>query len=212
MPTTLSQPDARRLPPLDLLRDLLGEDYGELALAEDGEEDLDLRDDVAGGRHFHRLARIEEGALHVDDEQRGLPRRELQVRIKRLGAIHEPLSQGARGSAKSDRLQWHSPRLRLARPRTQPSARLRLRLARPRTQPSARLRLRLELPRRYRKSVGDVADRLHAALVVHYHRHHVEAAVLLAQPLGPQIALRELAELVLLAGVHASLGRRRVLE
>ena len=50
----------------------LGEDDGEGPAPEELEERLDLRDDVAGGRHFHCLARIEEGALHVDDEQRRL--------------------------------------------------------------------------------------------------------------------------------------------
>ena len=55
-------------------------------------------------------------------------------------------------------------------------------------------------------------DGLDAALVVDHHGHHVEAAWLLAQALGPEIALRELAELVLFARVHSGLGRRRVLD
>src|SRR6266581_1859098 len=80
------------------------------------------------------------------------------------------------------------------------------------TQPSARLRLRLELPRRHGKRVRDVADRLDPALVVDHDRHDVEAAGLLAQALGPEIALRELAQLVLLARVHAGLRRRRILD
>src|SRR5206468_10012424 len=94
---------------------------------------------------------------------------------------------------------------------TQPSARLRRRLERS-TQPSARLRRRLELPRGNREGVRDVADGLDAALVVDHHCHHVEAAGLLAQTLGPEIALGQLADLVLLPGVDAGLGRRGVLE
>src|SRR5260370_5596172 len=68
------------------------------------------------------------------------------------------------------------------------------------------------LPGRHRKRVGNVANGLHAAFVVDHDRHDVEAAGLLAQALGPEIALRELAELFLLARVHADLGRRRVLD
>ena len=55
-------------------------------------------------------------------------------------------------------------------------------------------------------------DCLHAAFVVDDYRHDVEAAGLLAQALGPKVALRQLAELVLLARVDAGLGRRRVLD
>jgi len=47
----------------------LGVDHGKAVAAEESEEGLDLRHDVAGGGHFHGLAGIEEGALHVDDEQ-----------------------------------------------------------------------------------------------------------------------------------------------
>ena len=49
----------------------LGVDDGEAVAAEESEEGLDLRHDVACGRNFHGLAGIEEGALHVDDEQGG---------------------------------------------------------------------------------------------------------------------------------------------
>src|SRR5215831_8490464 len=53
--------------------------------AEESEEELDLRHDVAGGRHFHGFARIEEGALHVDDEQGALIGDELQRGRERGG-------------------------------------------------------------------------------------------------------------------------------
>src|SRR5215467_12060337 len=109
-------------------------------------------------------------------------------------------------------------------PSTQLSARLRLtsnnlfgpRLAfgSPRTiysglgSPSAHL----ELPCPHRKGVGDVADGFDPALVVDDDGDHVEAARLLAEPLRAQVALGELAELVLLPRVHGRLGRRRVLQ
>src|SRR5215470_2754295 len=70
----------------------------------------------------------------------------------------------------------------------------------------------LELPCPHRKGVGDVADGLDAALVVDDDSDHVEAAGLLAETLRAQVALGELAELVLLARVHGRLGRRRVLQ
>ena len=46
----------------------LGEYHGKAVVAEEREERLDLRHDIASGGHFHGLTRIEEGALHVDDE------------------------------------------------------------------------------------------------------------------------------------------------
>src|ERR1700687_5371754 len=55
-------------------------------------------------------------------------------------------------------------------------------------------------------------DGFDAALVVDDDGHDVEAAGLLAQALGPKVALRQLAQLVLLARVDASLRRRRVLD
>src|SRR5215813_3800248 len=71
---------------------------------------------------------------------------------------------------------------------------------------------RLELPRPHRKGVGDVADGLDPALVVDDDGDNVEAAGLLAETLRAQVALSELAELVLLACVHGGLGRRRILQ
>src|SRR5215472_15644833 len=70
----------------------------------------------------------------------------------------------------------------------------------------------LELPCPHGKGVGDVADGLDPALVVDDDGDHVEAAGLLAETLRAQIALSELAELVLLACVHGGLGRRRILQ
>ena len=50
--------------------DELGEDHGKSLPAEHAHQLLQPRHDVARRRHFHRLARIEEGPLHVDHEQR----------------------------------------------------------------------------------------------------------------------------------------------
>src|SRR6266478_7424329 len=72
---------------------------------------------------------------------------------------------------------------------------------------SARLWLRLALPGGYGERVGDVPDRLDRALVVEDHRDDVEAAGDLPQPLELEIAVGELAEPVLLAGVDRGLGR-----
>src|SRR6266404_9705459 len=71
---------------------------------------------------------------------------------------------------------------------------------------SARLRLCLALPRAHGERVGDVPDRLDRALVVEDHRDDVEAAGDLPQPLELEIAVGELAEPVLLAGVDRGLG------
>src|SRR5512132_2064565 len=57
------------------------------------------------------------------------------------------------------------------------------------------------------KCVGDVADGLDRALVVEDHRDDVEAAGDLSEPLELEIPLRQLAEPVLLAGVHGGLRR-----
>src|SRR5262245_42236065 len=70
----------------------------------------------------------------------------------------------------------------------------------------------LELPRPHRKGVGDVADGFDSALVVDDDSDHVEAARLLAETLRAQVALGELAELVLFARVHGRLGGRGVLQ
>src|SRR5215510_7300222 len=79
----------------------LGEDDGEALVAEEGEERLDLGDDVASGGDFHGLARVEEGALHVDDEQRSLVGSEPQCGLEGGGAVHVQLSS---------RLGFGSPR------------------------------------------------------------------------------------------------------
>src|SRR5258705_802261 len=55
------------------------------------------------------------------------------------------------------------------------------------------------------KRVGDVADGLDRALVVEDDRNDVEAAGALREPLELEIAVRQLAEPVLLAGVHGGL-------
>src|SRR5712691_1153628 len=65
-----------------------GEDDGEVLAAKEIEERTDLRDDVPCGRHFHGLALVEEGPLHVDDDQRAAPGLELQRRFKSLRAVH----------------------------------------------------------------------------------------------------------------------------
>src|SRR5215475_15504844 len=70
----------------------------------------------------------------------------------------------------------------------------------------------LELPRPHREGVGDVTDGLDPAFVVDDNGDHVEAAGLLAETLRAQVALSELAELVLLPRVHGGLGRRRILQ
>src|SRR5215470_18314951 len=72
---------------------------------------------------------------------------------------------------------------------------------------SARLRLRLALPRRDRERVRDMADGLDRALVGEDHRDHVEAAGHLAEALELEIAVGQLPEPVLLAGVDRGLGR-----
>src|SRR5713101_2906217 len=141
---------------------VLGEDHGEAFASEEVEEQLDLRNDVPGGRNFHRLARIEEGALHVDDDERGPARLKPQRLFKRVRSVHVgPCCQ---------------------------------------------------LPGGDRKGVRDVPYGFDAAVVVNNHGYDVEAAGLLTQALGPEIALRELAELVLLARVHAGLRRWRILD
>src|SRR5204862_4078980 len=113
------------------------------------------------------------------------PSARLRLRLERS------TQPSARLRLRLERSTQPSARLRLRLERsTQPSARLRLRLERS-TQPSARLRLRLELPRRHGKRVRDVTNRLDPAFVVDHDRHDVEAAGLLAQALGPEIALRE---------------------
>src|SRR6185295_1691785 len=61
------------------------------------------------------------------------------------------------------------------------------------------------LPGRDRKRVGDVADGLDRALVVEDDRDDVEAAGDLPDPLELEIAVRQLAEPILLAGVHRGL-------
>src|SRR5882672_928106 len=55
------------------------------------------------------------------------------------------------------------------------------------------------------KRVGDVADGLDRALVVEDDRNDVEAAGDLPEPFELEIAVRQLAEPVLLAGVHGGL-------
>ena len=65
-----------------------GEDDGKVLFTKEGEERLDLRDDVAGGRNFHRLAGIEEGALHVHDDESRLARLELQRLFTGLRPVH----------------------------------------------------------------------------------------------------------------------------
>src|SRR6266852_4256286 len=80
-----------------------GEDDREVLAAKEIEERTDLRDDVPCGRHFHGLALVEEGPLHVDDDQRAAPGLELQRRFKSLRAVH-----GDRRSASNHLL---SPRL-----------------------------------------------------------------------------------------------------
>ena len=89
-----------------------GEDDGKVLFTKEGEERLDLRDDVAGGRNFHRLAGIEEGALHVHDQQRRLARGQLQRCFKSLGAIAQRSALETVFVSCSARL-----RLRLALPR-----------------------------------------------------------------------------------------------
>jgi hypothetical protein len=64
-----------------------GEDHGEALLAKVVEKRLDLRDDVAGERDFHRLAGIEEGALHVYDHERRAPRFQPQRLFKGLRPV-----------------------------------------------------------------------------------------------------------------------------
>src|SRR6266849_5633578 len=66
----------------------LGEDDGEVLAAKEIEERTDLRDDVPCGRHFHGLARVEKGPLHIHDDERAAPGLELQRRFKCLRAVH----------------------------------------------------------------------------------------------------------------------------
>src|SRR5262249_53958108 len=62
-------------------------------------------------------------------------------------------------------------------------------------------------PRADRERVGDVTDRLHAALVVDDDGDDVEAAGCLSDPLQLEVSVGELREPILLPRVHASLRR-----
>src|SRR5713101_6179377 len=75
--------------------------------------------------------------------------------------------------------------------------------------PQPRDVLRLALPRRDGEGVGDVADGFHAAVVVDDDRDDFEAARDLPQALGLEVAVRQFAEPVLLAGIDRRLRRRR---
>jgi len=66
----------------------LGEHDGQAPLAKRGDQLLDARHDVAHGRDLHGLARLHEGALHVDDEERGAPGVQGQRPRERLVAVH----------------------------------------------------------------------------------------------------------------------------
>jgi len=66
----------------------LCEDHGEARAAKEVEEGPDLGDDVASGRNFHRLAGIEEGALHVHHNQRRPPGLQPQRLFERLRPVH----------------------------------------------------------------------------------------------------------------------------
>src|SRR5262249_58516220 len=70
----------------------LGVDDEETVAAEESEEGLDLRHDVASGGHLHGLAQVEEGPLHVDDEEGRSCWSELLRGFEGSGAVHDQLS------------------------------------------------------------------------------------------------------------------------
>ena len=57
-------------------------------VAEDRDQLLDARHHVTRGRDLHGLARLHEGALHVDDEERGASRLEGQRAREGRVAVH----------------------------------------------------------------------------------------------------------------------------
>ena len=126
---------------------------GRPLLAEEREQRLDPRDDVAGGRHFHRLAGLEEGALHVDHEQ--------GERSACFG-LGGPASDAARLDTPSLRVTMRGSRRALVR-RLAPSQL---------GSPAARL----DYQAATEKAFGMWRMALTRALVVEDHRDHVEAA------------------------------------
>ena len=61
----------------------------------------------AGG-HFHGLTRVEEGALHVHDEQRGVTRHQADRLLEALAAIHGALTPGRERAATRARRRTRS--------------------------------------------------------------------------------------------------------
>src|SRR6266849_5540266 len=94
----------------------LGEDDGEVLAAKEIEERTDLRDDVPCGRHFHGLALVEKGPLHIHDDQRAAPGLELQRRFKCPRAVHGD-RRGASNHLLSPRLAFGCASNHLLSPR-----------------------------------------------------------------------------------------------
>src|SRR3990167_5793102 len=65
----------------------LGEGDGQALAPEKLEQRTDHGHGLARRRHLHRLARVEEAALHVHDEQRRASRLERQLALERLAPV-----------------------------------------------------------------------------------------------------------------------------
>src|SRR5882724_1808115 len=134
---------------------------------------------------------------------RGRAWRNVSSRCIRLSVASLALCGAPDFSLLPQSLYIRSVRLRLASPgKCLPRNRLLLQaLLYPLRLPSARF----ALPRGDGEGIRDVPDRLDRALVVEDHGDDVEAAGDLPQPLELEIAVRQLAEPVLLTSIHGGL-------